>query len=83
MELRYLLVELSLDIEHWTKIYLLNLIQRQNEDGYKIVSDFLNTLDENQYNRLENEILRNKNSIYCEDLINKHSDLKIFCLDFC
>lgn len=76
MELRYLLVELSLDIEHWTKVYLLNLIQRQNEDGYKIVSDFLNTLDENQYNRLENEILRNKNSIYCEDLINKHSDLK-------
>ena len=47
MELRYLLVELSLDIEHWTKVYLLNLIQRQNEDGYKIVSDFLNTLDEN------------------------------------
>ncbi len=76
MKLRYLLIELSLDIEHWTKVYLLNLIQQQNEDGYKIVSDFLNTLDENQYNRLENEISRNKNSIYCEDLINSYPDLK-------
>ena len=40
MELRYLLVDLSLDIEHWTKIYLLNLIQLHNEDGYEIVNDF-------------------------------------------
>ena len=63
MELRYLLVDLSLDIEHWTKIYLLNLIQLHNEDGYEIVNDFLDSLDKNQYDRLENEVLRNRNSI--------------------
>ena len=57
MELRYLLVDLSLDIEHWTKIYLLNLIQLHNEDGYEIVNDFLDSLDKNQYDRLENEVL--------------------------
>ena len=76
MELRYLLVDLSLDIEHWTKIYLLNLIQLHNEDGYEIVNDFLDSLDKNQYDRLENEVLRNRNSIYCEDLINSYPDLK-------
>ena len=82
MELRYLLVDLSLDIEHWTKIYLLNLIQLHHEDGYEIVNDFLDSLDKNQYDRLENEVLRNRKSIYCEDLINSYPDLKKYLYGF-
>ena len=57
MELRYLLVDLSLDIEHWTKIYLLNLIQLHNEDGYEIVNDFLDSLDKNHNHTIEKEKL--------------------------
>jgi len=72
MELRYMLAQLSFDIEHYTKIELLRLAEDFNEDGYKICNDFIDSLNENQKEKLINEIERNKDSIYCRDLFLKY-----------
>lgn len=40
MHLRYLLIKLSLDIEHALKTLLINLITDSDEDGYTIVDDY-------------------------------------------
>lgn len=40
MHLRYLLIKLSLDIEHALKTLLIKLITESDEDGYSIVEDY-------------------------------------------
>jgi len=40
MHLRYLLIKLSLDIEHALKTLLINLITDSDEDGYSIVEEY-------------------------------------------
>lgn len=40
MHLRYLLIRLSLDIEHALKTLLINLITESDEDGYAIVEEY-------------------------------------------
>lgn len=74
MSLRYTLVQLALDIEHFTKLKLLRMIEEKEKDGYKICNDFFQEIGEDQARRLSNEILINKNSIYCCDLIEKYSE---------
>lgn len=78
MELRYLLVHLSLDIEHYTKLYLLNLIEEHDEDGYKIIREYFDSLSTNQCERLKKEILRNSESVYCQDLISHNPNPEDF-----
>ena len=55
MELRYTFLQLSLDIEHFTKLDLLRHIEQSNEDGYQIVKDYKDSLDDRQQLRLERE----------------------------
>lgn len=74
MSLRYTLVQLALDIEHFTKLKLLRMIEEKEKDGYKICNDFFQEIGEDQARRLTNEILINKNSVYCCDLIEKYSE---------
>ena len=66
MDLRYMLAQLSFDIEHYTKIELLRLAEDLGEDGYAICEDFIKSQTEDQRNRLMNEINRNENSVYWE-----------------
>lgn len=74
MELRYLLAQMSFDIEHYTKIELLRMAEDAGEDGYSIIEEFMDSLSEAQRSRLMNEISRNENSVYCGDLFSKYPE---------
>jgi len=74
MDLRYMLAQLSFDIEHYTKIELLRLTKDLGEDGYAICDDFINSQIEDQKKRLMNEINRNENSVYCGDLFSRYPE---------
>ena len=74
MDLRYMLAQLSFDIEHYTKIELLRLVEDLGEDGYAMCEDFIKSQTEDQRNRLMNEINRNENSVYCGDLFSRYPE---------
>jgi len=79
MRLRYILIHLALDIEHFAKVKLLKAIECSNNDGYQIVVDYMNALqmkdEANGTHRLEalkNELLRNLDNPYCGGIISKY-----------
>lgn len=81
MRLRYVLLSMSLDIEHFQKVKLLKYISESDNDGYEIVSSYLTYLKEydddisisgKPYASLMNEIHRNENSDYCGGIIKKY-----------
>lgn len=72
MRLRYLLVHMSLDIEHFTRVGLIKKVENCDEDGYAIVEDYLDTLDENQRKVFDVEINRNRGNIYCGSIVTKY-----------
>ena len=77
MELRHLVLEMALDIEHSLKVILLNDIANNfKNNSYDIVSNFL---IDNQ--KISDDIKRYSTSNYCGDLINKYSpDFPIWVL---
>ena len=67
MRIRFMVMKMCLDIEHDLKVMLLNDIsQDKNEDGYSIVTDFL---EKNVF--LYSDIYNKRFSTYVGDLINK------------
>lgn len=72
MTLRYTLVQLSLDIEHYVKLDLLRRAEKSREDGYKLFDDFVASLEPDQANRLYTELERNSSTIYCKGLYEKY-----------
>ena len=79
MLLRYEMLPLTLDIEHFAKVALLKRIELEGEDGYSIVTDFIASYDEKQRNgstknRLKNEICQGENSPYTGGLISRYGD---------
>ena len=73
MELRYTFIQLTLDIEHFAKMDLLGEIERHNEDGYKIVSDFLDAQKTDRKQHIQSELQQNQNSYYTKDVYNKYN----------
>lgn len=70
MHLRYFVIRMSLDIEHFIKVRLLNAIENNpNEDGYKLIQAFV-AQDSGLY-PLKN-IQKHKSSDYCKSLIEKY-----------
>lgn len=86
MRLRYVLVHMALDVEHFAKVKLIKNIVASNHDGYEIVDDYISNLKNNdlqngtnQYDRLKLELERNKQNPYCGDIISKyHQDYPIW-----
>ena len=72
MKLRYLLVHLSLDVEHFTKVGLIKRVQESDEDGYSIVADYIRSLDEKQKKIFDSEVNRNRGNIYCGAIVSKY-----------
>ncbi|SEQ18757.1 Abortive infection bacteriophage resistance protein [Lachnospiraceae bacterium NE2001] len=72
MLLRYRIVHMALDIEHHTKLKLLRKIEEKSEDGYSVVRDYIDSLDEHQKDIYDSEINRNKGNVYCGDIIDKY-----------
>lgn len=74
MKLRYVLIQMALDIEHYAKMSILRKIEDSGEDGYSICDDFIYSLEEKQQKMLKDEIERNRNTIYCGDLFAKYPE---------
>lgn len=75
MELRYQIVHMALDIEHYVKIDLLQKIEDcQSEDGYQIVEDYNHSLPIAQQERFAKELERNRQNIYCGGVYKKYAD---------
>lgn len=74
MRLRYTLVHISLDIEHFTKIAIIKKVEETDEDGYSIVKDYIDSLGEKQKPVFESEINRNKGNIYCGSIVSKYEN---------
>ncbi len=81
MRLRYAVLLMALDIEHFEKVRLLKYISESTNDGYDIVSRYLcdlKKIDDDSSNAnapfasLMKEIRRNKDSDYCGGIIEKY-----------
>ena len=77
MLLRYEMLPLTLDIEHFAKVELMKSIEEHHEDGYAIVQDFLASYDQARddgttTNAIKNEICRGKTSSYVSGLLEKY-----------
>lgn len=80
MRLRYTIIHLALDIEHFAKVKLLNAIEQGNEDGYLIVTDYMQELaaddalnGTHRKETLDAELLRNLNNPYCGGIIANYN----------
>ena len=75
MRLRFELLPMTIDIEHFSKVKLLSRLEQSGEDGYQVVQDFLKLSDTtdkdgNQTNLILEEIRRGLNGPYTKDLVN-------------
>ncbi|MGN0262608.1 MAG: Abi family protein [Eggerthellaceae bacterium] len=76
--LRNEILPMTLDIEHFEKVHLINRIGQTGEDGYGIVADFLARYDQMNSrgelcNSVRNEITRGASSPYAAGIIAKYS----------
>lgn len=76
MHLRYFIMKMCLDIEHFLKVSLISHVENNpNEDGYELIRRFLGYT--NSKGQLQNEYILKKirghnSSNYCKDLIEKY-----------
>lgn len=70
--LRDLVLGMALDVEHSVNVQIMRQMERDNEDGYSIVQDFVNSLDAKERRILDGEIARNRHNTYCGDMVSKY-----------
>lgn len=70
--LRRILLEMALSIEHFSKVHLLKILRELDEDGYVILQDYLNQLDESKRKRVLSDLKKNSGSTYCGNLYDKY-----------
>ncbi|MBR1829945.1 MAG: Abi family protein [Atopobiaceae bacterium] len=77
MLLRYVMLPLTLDVEHFSKVRLLQQIENHGEDGYGVVTDFIAsydclTLQGTIANSIKKEIDKGKSSPYASGILDKY-----------
>ncbi len=77
--MRYVLLQMALDVELFAKMKLLRAIEESDEDGYQIVEDYKACLQAGDaangtrhYEDLICEIERNRNNLYTGELIDNY-----------
>lgn len=73
MRIRKSLLNIVLDLEHYTKIKLLNKVENTTKDGYSSVEKYIQNLKPEEYNSLECELNRHIKNTYCGDLVSKYN----------
>lgn len=84
-DLRYTLLPLTLDVEHAARTKLMRtMTERNDEDGYSIVRDYMASLNHNERRRREGEVGMMGNDLFCGGLVKKYgskpSDMPIWVL---
>lgn len=74
--LRAILLEMTISIEHFSKVHLLKIVQQSESTGSQIVSDYLSQLSAHSKKILNADLEKNKNNIYCGNLYNKYAKSK-------
>lgn len=81
MRLRYTVIQMALDIEHFIKVKLLRITEQKGEDGYQIVSAYFDSLkaedeasNSHRFDNLTEELDRNTGNPYCGGIIDKCQD---------
>lgn len=72
MNLRYTILQMSLDIEHHTKLEILRIIGEYETDCYEVVRDYVSSLSDKAKHILEEDIKKSQNSIYARDIFDKY-----------
>ncbi|WP_415944667.1 Abi family protein [Megasphaera elsdenii] len=71
MHLRYIIIEMCLDIEHFIKVRLVSAVtDTPDEDGYNVVKKYLKKEDPKFY--ILKTIHKHKSGEYCKNLIEKY-----------
>lgn len=76
MRLRYVLMHMALDIEHFAKVKLLRAVVNSGNDGYQIVrayQDYLNDQKKDGKSKLDEELRRNNENPYCGGIIENYN----------
>ena len=72
-DLRYVLLPLTLDVEHTARTKLVRIAtEREGEDGYALSRDYMAGLNHNERRRREGEINMMGNDLFCGDLVRKY-----------
>lgn len=73
--LRYTLLPMTLDVEHFAKVKLMRgLTERSDEDGYSIVEDYLSNLDKRDRNLRLGEVSRLQRDRYGGSMASKYAE---------
>lgn len=75
MILRKTILSIVLDLEHYSKVKILNKICNTTKDGYTIVEEYIQKLKVvGKYEELQNELNRDKQNTYCGDIAKKYEN---------
>lgn len=78
-QLRRVLLEMTLDIEHFQKVAILREAEKRGEDGYAIVADYMNSLSESSREYRLRELKMSGLSPYSADVYAKYAaDLPVW-----
>lgn len=72
-DMRYALLRLTLDVEHAARTKLMRRVtERDDEDGYRLSSDYIDSLNHKERNRRRGDIKALERDAYCGELVRKY-----------